>query len=417
MAANTQSDPHHAVSRALAVIAEQLDEVADSPMWSMDPEETAATLLTATRVAARVAELELRVADHAASVQVGEDAGATSTANWWAHQTNQTRPEAHKQIKLAQALASGHEPVRAALAAGDLVLEQARVIVHAVEQLPADLEQGLVEQAERFLIAEAAHHDARALRILGGRLFEVIAPDQADEREAKLLAREERDAAASLRLTMSEDSHGRVYGRFTLDALHGAMLKKHLLALAAPKHQAASGPLGVRRPGPERMGRAFAEFIERYPAEEIPNAGGVAATVVVTIDLATLVGGLKAGTLDTGEKITAGQVRRLACEARIIPAVLGGPSEVLDIGRGGRFHTAPMRTAMALRDKGCTAEGCDWPPGLCHAHHDDLPWSKGGGTSVEHGRLLCPKHHARAHDPYFTMTKLPAGKVAFTRRT
>ena len=137
---------------------------------------------------------------------------------------------------------------------------------------------------------------------------------------------------------------------------------------------------------------------------------------MVTIDLATLLGGLKAGTLDTGEKITADTARRLACEAGIIPAVLGGCSEVLDIGRQGRFHTAPMRTAMALRDGGCTAAGCDWPPGLCHAHHD-IRWADGGFTNTKDGRLLCPKHHARAHDPDFTMTKLPGGKVAFTRRT
>ena len=416
MAANTQTPRRHVVSRAALQVGEVLDEVAESSVWSMDPDETAATLTVLTKLEARVGELKLRVAAHADDARVGEASGATSTANWWAHATQQTRPEAHKQVRLAQALANGHEPVRAALAAGDLVVEQARVIVNAVEQLPADLESGLVEQAERFLIGEAAHHDARALRILGWRLFEVIAPDQADEREAKLLEREERDAAAAVRFTMSEDSHGRVYGRFTLDALHGAMLKKHLLALAAPKHQAATtGPLGERRPGPERMGRAFAEFIERYPVEEIPNAGGVAATVVVTIDLATLLGGLKAGTLDTGEKVTAGTARRLACEAGIIPAVLGGCSEVLDIGRKGRFHTAPMRVAMALRDGGCTATGCDWPPGLCHAHHD-IRWADGGCTNTKDGRLLCPRHHARAHDPDFTMTKLPGGKVAFTRQ-
>ena len=75
-----------------------------------------------------------------------------------------------------------------------------------------------------------------------------------------------------------------------------------------------------------------------------------------------------------------------------------------------------MRIAIALRDKTCTTEGCEWPPGLCHTHHD-TPWSKGGDTSAKDGRLLCPRHHARAHDPTFTMTKLPGGKVAFTRRT
>ena len=70
---------------------------------------------------------------------------------------------------------------------------------------------------------------------------------------------------------------------------------------------------------------------------------------------------------------------------------------------------------MALEQGGCTAEGCDWPPGLCHAHHE-IPWSLGGGTSVKAGRLLCPRHHARAHDRHYATTKLPGGKVAFTRR-
>ena len=275
-----------------------------------------------------------------------------------------------------------------------------------------------MEQAERHLIALACDHDARALRVLGRRLFEVIAPEQADAHEARLLEKEEREAAGVVRFRMVEDGHGRVHGSFTLDALHGAMLKKALLAYAAPRHRAATaGVLGERRPGPERMGRAFAEYVAGYPVEQLPQAGGVAATVVVTMDVETLTGGLRAASLDTGQQITAATARRLACEAGIIPAVLGTDSVALDLGRKTRFHTEPMRIAIALRDKTCTAEGCDWPPGLCHAHHDDLPWSHGGGTSTKHGRLLCPRHHARAHDPAFTTTKLPGGKIAFTRRT
>ncbi len=141
------------------------------------------------------------------------------------------------------------------------------------------------------------------------------------------------------------------------------------------------------------------------------------ATIVVTMDLATLLGGLKAASLDTGETITADTARRLACEAGIIPAVLGGKSKVLDLGRTRRFHSKSQRMVMGLEQGGCTAEGCDWPPGLCHAHHDEIPWGRGGGTSTEKGRLLCPRHHARAHDPHFTTTKLPGGKVASSRRT
>ncbi|WP_085870738.1 MULTISPECIES: HNH endonuclease signature motif containing protein [unclassified Nocardioides] len=415
MATTTHTPPRHVISRAVVGMRAQVADLAHASVWSMDRDETAATLTSLARLKASITELELRVAAHADDAAVGEASGATSTAVWWAHATNQTRREAIRDMHLATALSAGHEPVRVALAAGDVLVEQAQVIVRAVEQLPADLDQSLVEQAERHMVAEAAHHDAKALRILGRRLFEVIAPDQADAREAKLLEREERAAQESLRFTMAEDGHGRVHGRFTLDALTGAMLKKALLALAAPKHQAAQGPLGERRPGPERMGRAFAELIQRYPIDRLPHTGGLNATVVVTMTLETLEGRLQAAQLDTGEHLSPGLARRLACEAGVIPAVLGGPSEVLDVGRKARFHTTPMRIAMALRDQGCTAVGCDWPPGLCHAHHLH-PWSKGGDTNAKAGRLLCPKHHTRAHDPAYTTTQHPDGKIGFTRR-
>ena len=134
------------------------------------------------------------------------------------------------------------------------------------------------------------------------------------------------------------------------------------------------------------------------------------------MDLDKLQAGLGAGVLDDGGRISATEVRRLACEAGIIPAVLGGKSQPLDLGRKRRFHTETQRIALAVRDQGCTAEGCDYPPGLCHAHHDD-PWSRGGGTSVDNGRLLCPRHHHLAHDPRYLTTRLGTGKLSFTRRT
>jgi hypothetical protein len=158
------------------------------------------------------------------------------------------------------------------------------------------------------------------------------------------------------------------------------------------------------------------EYIESFPVEKLPKSGGVSATVVVTMPLETLIGGLTAAGVATGHRVSPGLARRLACEAGIIPAVLGSKSQVLDLGRRVRFHTEPQRIALALEQGGCTAEDCDWPPGMCHAHHD-TPFSEGGGTSVKNGRLLCPRHHARAHDPTYQIAKLPSGKVRFHRRT
>ena len=133
---------------------------------------------------------------------------------------------------------------------------------------------------------------------------------------------------------MYDDGHGKVHGRFTLDTLTGAMLKKAPLRPRRPQTpRRYQGPLGERRPTPERLGHAFTELIQRYPTKKLPKAGGLNATVVVLMDLDTLMGDLKAAHLDTGETISPGAARRLACEARIIPAVLDGKSQVLDLGR------------------------------------------------------------------------------------
>jgi hypothetical protein len=414
--------PQHRVGAATARMREVVGSVADAPVWSMDAAEAHETLVELTRLEAQVAELKLRVAEHAASVD-------PDAAHRWAVATAQTKPGAIGQVGLAQALAT-RSRVREALAAGEMGAESARVIVRALERLPRDLGPEAVAKAEAHLVAEARHHDPRALRILGRRLLEVVAPEVADAHEARLLEKEEAAARAACRLVLRDDG-SRTRGWFDIPSLHGAMLTKALLAIAAPKHRrAADGVPGDvpgettsarRRTGPERMGHAFCEYLERYPADRLPHAGGVAATVVVTMTAATLTGG--PGTpgnapaqLDTGPRISDALARRLACEAGIVPMVLGSASVVLDAGRKTRFHTETQRLALTVRDRGCTATGCDWPPALCHAHHD-TPWHHGGATSLTNGRLLCPRHHTRAHDPTYQTIKHPDGKISFHRRT
>ena len=96
--------------------------------------------------------------------------------------------------------------------------------------------------------------------------------------------------------------------------------------------------------------------------------------------------------------------------------ILGGPSEVLDLGRSRRFFSRPQRVAMVLRDGCCTAVGCDAPPGMCDSHHEDL-WSHDGTTDLGRGRLLCGHHHRRAHDPAYETRVVERNQVEFHRRT
>jgi hypothetical protein len=410
--------PQHRVSVATAHIHAELDAVEDASVWSMGPEETAATLVGIDRAEARLAEMKARVAAHADDLHVGQDKGASSAAAWLAHETKTTRASAHGAVRLGRDL-EAHPGVRDALAAGAIHVDQARVVIRWIDDLPDTLDRELVAKAEAHLLEQARHHDAKELNRLGKRLFEVIAPEEADAREAALLAKEEVAAAKACHLRGHDDGRGQAHFQGSMPSYHWAALKKILTAIMASKHQTATKGAGAadhRRPTPEAMGQAFCEFIERYPTSKIPNTGGISATVVVMMDLDVLLGKLeKACVLDTGERISPGLARRLACEAGIIPVVCGGASQPLDVGRKSRFYTEAQRIAMLVRDRGCRAEGCDRTTGL-HAHHKTR-WADGGNTDLADGVSLCHWHHNRAHDNNYRTTYHPNGDVTFHRRT
>ncbi len=418
MSSTASTTRAHRITVAAAQIHGALDEVVEQSTWSMSEEETRSTLAELSRAEARLAELTLRLAAHAESTRVGDESGATSTAAWWSTVTHQTTVDAHRKTRLAMALDTDrHAPVRQALATGGLLLDQAAVVIRAVDALPEGLDIDQARQAQAWLLEQAEHFDAHHLRVLGKRLVEVIDPEGAEAHEAKILEKEEAAARAAASLRMADDGHGRTRGTFTIPTLAGAILKKALLAIAAPKHRAAvDGHAPVPgRPSDHRMGEAFVELLERYPVDRLPRAGGVAATVVVTATLDALRRDLGVAHLDTGERLSASATRHLACQAGIIPAVLGGQSQVLDLGRKRRFHTEAQRIAAGIQQGGCRAEGCDRPPGMCHLHHP-RPWSRGGHTSRD-GILLCPRHHTLAHRNGYDLTHHPGGKITFHRRT
>jgi hypothetical protein len=412
-AGHIDSGAVHPLESMVAALEADLAGGVDATAWTLTSNQLADLLPRLAIVERKLAAAKLSMLREADRHQVGDPNGYSNTVGWWSAVTRSTKPEARRELKLAERLDQDeHEPVRAAALNGAVSVDQAAVIIKAVEDLPTDLtDAGLRAKAENHLIEFAAELDPTQLRIAGRRILDVEAPEIAEQALARVLEAEEAHAEQTASFTMRPDGHGSMVGRFKIPLLAGRMLEKHLAAIASPRHQNA-GP----DPKPWRWGTAFTEYIETRPTHGTPKTGGIAATVVVTMTLESLLGGLAAASLlDTGEAISAAQARRLACEAGIIPAVLGGRSEVLDLGRQRRFHSKAQRIALALKHGGCVVEGCDWPPGMCHAHHDQ-PWSEGGDTSVTNGRLLCPRHHARAHDPTYTMTKLPEGKIRFHRR-
>ena len=395
---------------------------------------TRETLVELSRLTARIEALQAKVLDHDDILKVGtaadEDGDAPtvpgSTAAWFAPETATTRKQGRDALRMAKRLEDAFHATRRALAAGRVNADQALVIVTAVDALPDFVTEPERREAEQHLLDRALEgHHALALKQMGAHLLEVLDPDGLDDYLAKKLAAEDERAARKCFFEMRDDGHGAVRGSFAIPGLNADMLAVALNAIASPKRPDAldrggnddgNGEGESPRPTAEMLGQAFCEYIERFPTDKLPTAGGINATVVVTMTLETLQGGLAPATLDTGRLISAGEARRLASQCGVIPAVLGSRSEVLDLGRTVRLHTPAQRIALRLRHKTCTAEGCSGPAAWCHAHHR-TPWSRGGKTSVKDGTLLCPRHHRALHRPGFETTYTHDGSTVITRIT
>ena len=108
------------------------------------------------------------------------------------------------------------------------------------------------------------------------------------------------------------------------------------------------------------------------------------------------------GTLAFTGPITAPTIRKIACDADIIPVLLGSQGRILDIGRTSRIFPPHIRKAITARDQGCAFPDCTIPAPWCEAHHITY-WSRGGTTSTDNGTLLCSHHHHLIHKEQWTI--------------
>lgn len=424
MSVATLAPPHPmvvCVEQVRAVVA----EVGDVQPVFMSVADKERVLVELARAKAQLAEVEARVL--AAADDVAAEHGARDVAAWLAQATQADPRAARADLHLAKAL-ERRPTVVAGMRSGAVSAAQARVIVEAVEELPAELGPTLAADAEQTLVGYAAHHPPRDLRRLGRRILEVVAPEVAEAEEGRRLEDEERRARekASLRFRDLGDGRTRITG--VLPTSVAERLKHYLQAFTSPRQRldtpaardsGHSRSSGERVPQHRAYAQAFAALLELLDPDRLPEHGGDATTVIVTLSLAQLITDLAAAGVIAGdgeEVVSASEARRLACQAQIIPAVLGGKSEVLDLGRRMRLFSKAQRRALRLRDRRCRAEGCTIPAAWTEAHHWK-PWSEGGATDLADGVCLCSHHHHRIHDRSYRADRLPNGDVRFARRT
>jgi Domain of unknown function (DUF222)/HNH endonuclease len=295
----------------------------------------------------------------------------------------------------------------------------------------------LAAAAEETLLRFAGEFAPAPLRRLGVRILDHVAPEVADRLDAIALERAERRAWPARGLTLSPPASGlvRISGHLTVE--DAATVTAVLDPLTSPRYVPGTGTGldggrdagtghepdgggdggtgldsdagrdggtgGDTRSPAQRRADALVEVCRlALRTGELPASGGEPPQLTVTVAYDPLNRALGVGRLDSGDRVSPATVRRLACDAQIMPVVLDGASQVLDAGRSRRLATGPLRRALVVRDRGCSFPACDRPPRWCDGHHV-RPWSAGGRTRLDNLVLLCRHHHRLIHDGDWTV--------------
>ncbi|WP_405059533.1 HNH endonuclease [Kribbella sp. NBC_01505] len=414
-----------------------MEILAMPPVYTQSGSELLSTLDTLMATAALVETLKLQIMGRLDEIGTAQELGARDTTELLAQRYRLVPADVRKDLAFAKALPKyaavadalpdPADPSKSAASesSGSAVLapDSAKVIVSTLEKAPATVPVEVLDVAEREMIRAAEHTNTRELTKFGR---DVLARLDTDGPEP---AEDEAHKERSLRL---RDVEGGVKITGFLPGAAGEQVKTQIHTLAKP-HKTIDGE---RDPRTLEQRQADALIGISDAAAGNPDCPGV-PHLTVTIDFDDLknalanipdafnsaaggsgatdgmggsgaVGGSGgmggsggAGELVFGGNLSAGAVRLLACDAAILPIVLGGDSQPLDVGTEQRFVNRYIRRALNKRDKGCVV--CKAPPWMCHAHHV-IHWVDGGPTSLHNLALVCSAHHHAVHKNQWTIT-------------
>lgn len=343
-----------------------------------------------------VARLELSVVAHLEELRAFGMDGARSTGAWPEQHAGHSATSAKV---LTRAVEAAKAPsVAAALAAGALSVEHAaalQTLASRVAEGNADAEElaGIVTAARSATVGETRSAVAKVITRLD---------DEAGT-----------DASSHRQMTGHDTDHGTKVWRLELEpdahATFGNAIQKLVDEVWRNGHADGSRPTTLELA--RLRADAAVEMARRLLHGTTAPSGSVVRSkaspeVIAIIDHRVLLGELEGlGRLADGTPIPGATARRLACEAGILPAVLGGASEVLDLGRATRLASVPQRKALLVRWCTCGFPGCTIPVHWTKAHHLD-PWKPGGCTDIDVLLPLCERHHHVVHEGRWRIERL-----------
>ena len=362
---------------ALGFLTAAVEQLAKLPseLWRTGNEGFAGIAAALDQLAVQVDCARVGLVAEAEARGVVDQSSSPSSAAWLMEHSFHLEPaDASRITKLTHLCAlPKNQVMAAAVCGGTLTVRKAMTALRQLGRVEHDLAPGKREEALASLTLMAQTGYNANVVAVGRMLMALVGADRALEDDEAALK-----TLSSVRLSPLENGMTAISGQ--LDPEAAAVLSAALDPLSAPNPCTENGGRDPR-PADRRRAEALIEVCRRAAA-----AGGAApattkAQVVVTIDLDTLKDAIRgAGRTHSGAVLSPATVRRLACDASIIPMVLGSQGQPLDLGRTRRLVTPALLAALWARDRGCTFPGCGRPPQWCDAHHV-RHWADGGHTA------------------------------------
>ncbi|MGC3993501.1 MAG: DUF222 domain-containing protein [Propionicimonas sp.] len=403
---------------ALAEV-ERLFDAIESDRSRLDAGGRLSLVKLARRVADRAEAFAGVVLAEADAAQASMRASGTPLSSWLGIDGRMSKREAAGALRRAIRLAENPSVAQAA-ADGRIGGGQARAIGGVLAGIAPQLAPEQRKQAADVLVQLADTLDADQLACSAGRVLAEVAPQDAAEQNETRLQRQAEAAQRQRSLRMWREG-GSVRFDGSLPRCEGEAWMALLDAHTESQRRCAleeRDPLAEPLTAEQRRADALIGMIQAHQVGgQAPRSGGDRPRIMVTLDYGALHDqAAGAGLIGDGEQISAGELRRLCCDAGLLPAVLGGPSQVLDIGRETRTVPAPIRAALVLRDGGCAFPTCHTRPAACEAHHI-VPWWAGGGTALSNLVLLCHHHHALVEPARYGVRDVHRFRAAQPRRS
>jgi hypothetical protein len=383
---------------ALATAKESAAAWAARPAWAWSDADLLAAIRGTHAIVVTLTAALASMACEAHGRDLPRRDGAASPVSWLRDVLRIAPSEARRLLSLGELLDA--RPLLAdAVIAGAVNAAQALAIGQVLDDTPAD-EPLTRDKVEAVLIDHAARFEPTVLHQLGQRVLAHVDPELADRRLRERLEREERHARQRRGFTLSADGFGGMRLQGVLDVEGAAIVSAALEPMSAPI-RGADGP--DLRTAAARRADALVDVCRIALASGgLPDNGGQPPQLNVTIDVDALRRDVAVGHLDTGALLPPSALRRVACDAQILPAVLDGAGVPIDLGRARRLYTGAARQAILLRDGGCAFPGCDRPPRWTQIHHI-TSWLDGGATDRDNGVALCTHHHRVVHQGDWTV--------------